>query len=33
MDIGNVKNGKCENLNTKSAASLSTFSGTGHVSY
>jgi hypothetical protein len=33
VDIGIIKNGKCQNLNTSSAAAVSSFSGTGHVSY
>jgi hypothetical protein len=32
-ETGVVKNGKCQNLNTKFSAEVSSFSGTGHVSY
>jgi hypothetical protein len=32
-ETGVVKNGKCQNLNTKFSAEASSFSGTGHVSY
>jgi hypothetical protein len=32
-ETGVIKNGKCQNLNTKSSAEVSSFSGTGHVSY
>jgi hypothetical protein len=30
---GVIKNGKCQNPNVKSSAEVSSFSGTGHVSY
>lgn len=33
VETGVVKNGKCQNLNTKPSAEVSSFSGTGHVSY
>jgi hypothetical protein len=33
LATGIVKNGKCQNLNRKVSAEVSSFSGTGHVSY
>lgn len=33
LETGVIKNGKCQNLNTTSSAEVSSFSGTGHVSY
>jgi hypothetical protein len=32
-ETGIIKNGKCQNLQSKSSAAVSSFSGTGHVSY
>jgi hypothetical protein len=32
-ETGVIKNGKCQNPNVKSSAEVSSFSGTGHVSY
>jgi hypothetical protein len=32
-ETGVIKNGKCQNPNIKSSAEVSSFSGTGHVSY
>jgi hypothetical protein len=33
LETGVIKNGKCQNLNNTSSAEVSSFSGTGHVSY
>jgi hypothetical protein len=33
FETGIVKNGKCQNLNSKVSAEVTSFSGTGHVSY
>ena len=33
LETGVVKNGKCQNLNSKSSAEVTSFSGIGHVSY
>jgi hypothetical protein len=33
LATGIVKNGKCQNLNSKVSAEVTSFSGTGHVSY
>ena len=33
VEIGKLKNGVCENLERHASAAVSSFSGTGHVSY
>jgi hypothetical protein len=33
LETGIVKNGKCQNLNRSASAEVTSFSGTGHVSY
>ncbi|MFZ0385862.1 MAG: hypothetical protein WAL22_09370 [Solirubrobacteraceae bacterium] len=33
LETGVIKNGKCQNLNRKASAEVTSFSGTGHVSY